>query len=112
MATNETLVDRPAGSDDSTAIPDSTAFADEWDDFLRFESPFLVFDEIGEYEQRTGYTYHRCVECEAEMMTGRAKDEGFLHYRGCPIPNNPAERVNEHSTLVHRESSIWMEGRR
>lgn len=107
MATNETLADRPAGYDDSI---DAKQFADEWDDFLRVESPFIVFDERGEFEQRTGHTYHRCTACSAEMMSGRAKQEGFLHYRGCPIPNNPAERVNEHSTLVHRESSISMEG--
>lgn len=89
---------------------DATEFADEWDDYIRTDYPFLVFDERGEYSQLTGSSYLRCIECESEMPTGAAIDGGFVHYRGCPIARNPDERANDASNIGHRESSIWMEG--
>lgn len=111
MTIKTTPADRLAGHDDSTDIPDSDDFADDWDDYVRTAYPLLVFDERGEYGQLTGSSYFRCIECEAEMPTGRAIDGGFVHYHGCPVPNNLDERVNDESTIEHRESSMQMEGR-
>lgn len=91
---------------DSTPANESPheQYADEHDDYLRTAYPFLVFDERDKYGKLTGWSYLRCIECEAEMIVKDARNGGFVHYGGCPIPKDVDE-----GEMEHRECSIDMD---